>query len=77
MSCNELAFADSEYLGAAGWTNSTRCWPTVLQGNILRVLNIHLLPAFEAICLRQLYHLLSSKLNHIDYICGVKPFGYF
>ena len=54
-----LGFADPEYLGATRGASPTGSRPLVLQGDSLRVPDLNLLPALDAI---GLWHRSSSFL---------------
>ena len=54
-----LAFPDPEYLGATRGTSPTGSRPLVLQGDLLRVSDLNLLPALDAV---GLWHCFPSFL---------------
>ena len=49
----DLALADTKHLGPADWARTLSGGSSVLQGNALRVTDLSLGPALEAICLHE------------------------
>ena len=47
-----LSFAYAEYLGSALWARALKCRTLVLQRDPLCILDLHLLLALHAVCLR-------------------------
>ena len=56
-----LALANSEDFCAAFRADALCCWPTILHGDLLRVLDILLGAAFHAVCL---HSYTSFAVNH-------------
>src|SRR3972149_4106209 len=57
-----LALADAEHLGPTLRACASDGRPFILQGDILRVLDLYLHPVLETICLH-VYHLLSCRIQ--------------